>query len=190
MNFKCADLLSSLMTVQHPSPHLPQGFPTSPKIAALVLSGFEGKLHQFCTKYGWEYTFWVDDITFSVKPGGVPIGRFKNFIIKLLHDSGFAVNQKKIERTTNQKRMIVNGVVVNKKPNVPKERIKNTKLYLYQLLKVGPRKFLTSRKIRADDINVERLRNRMAGNVSYIFSINSMLGKKLKSQLVTVDWCS
>src|SRR3989339_217594 len=94
---KPASLLTTLVTVKNPHPHLPQGFCTSPKIASLVLLNLEKRFHNLFKEKKCDYSFWVDDITFS---SDMPIGKFKNLILKILKDEGFSVRQKKRDRKT------------------------------------------------------------------------------------------
>ena len=59
-----AHLLARLVTADE---HLPQGFGTSTKIAALILLNADKRLSIFLKKYGIKHTIWVDDITVSGK---------------------------------------------------------------------------------------------------------------------------
>ena len=65
MSSACSNLLTKLVTVQEPWPQLPQGFPTSPKVTALVLKKLEKRLRVLAEKYKWDITYWYDDISIS-----------------------------------------------------------------------------------------------------------------------------
>ncbi len=187
MTSGCAKLLTDLVTVQKPNPHLPQGFVTSPKIAALVLRGFEHRLHSLAVKFGWSYTFWVDDITIS---GNFPVGKFKNLIIKMLLDEGFVAHPDKIDvlKMDVGDRMIVTGVVVNKFTNIPKEKRGWISKALHFILKFGAKDYLKNKGVEVTESNIDHLKNKLMGNIHYALGINQALGQKYKKQFCMINW--
>lgn len=186
MKSSIARLLSKITTVVVvPKSHLPQGFITSPKIAALTLLKFENRLNKLAIKYGLIYTFWIDDITIS---GNFPVHKFKNTIIQMLEAEGFKVNAKKIVVMTNQDRMEVNGVVINKFPNIPSEKRDYISKMLYSLCKTSPKGYLANNGVKPTDDNVEDLRNKLLGNIHFTLSINKKLGEKYKKIFSQIQW--
>lgn len=186
INQEPAKLLSSLMTVDKPKAHLPQGFSTSPKVAALTLLGFESRLHALAVQYNWNYTFWVDDITIS---GNFPVEKFKGLIIKMLKQEGFEVNPLKVITLKRSDQLIVNSIVINKFPNIPKESRDEIKNILRLIVKYGPINFLSQKKItNPSKKNVLYLKNHLLGNIHHVMSINPVLGKKLKMEFTKIDW--
>jgi len=180
----CSEFLSDITTIKNP-PHLPQGFSTSPKIAALVLKNFDKRLHALAKKYNWKHTFWVDDITIS---SNFPIKKFKNLLIKLLLEEGFEVNPQKIEILTKKERISITGVVINKFPNIPKEKRNEIKSQIYYIKKFGIKNHLTKIKMPITKSNILKLKSKLAGEIRYIRSINKSLGEKFKKQFLLITW--
>ncbi len=185
MSKDCAKLLSHMVTVGEPKPHLPQGFSTSPKVAALVLKNFEHRLHKLAKQYGWNYTFWVDDITIS---GNFPVAKFKNLILKILKEEGFDYNPKKIECLTNDGRLEINGVVVNDFPNISKEKRIAISAELNHILKRGITNYFADKGLSPSDDAVNKLRNSLLGTIHFVFGINPNLGLKYKTEFLKIDW--
>lgn len=182
---KCAQVLTLLVTVQVPTPHLPQGFSTSPKVAALTLSNFERHLHRLSKTYGWRYSFWVDDITISSQK---PLANLKNLLIKILREDGFVINPKKLKLMTRNGRMVINGVVINKFPNVPKHKRNEIKNELFYLKKYGIANHLTKKKVPLTAENIKKLRNTLQGKISYVKAINLALAKKYQKDFDSISW--
>src|SRR3989339_258737 len=174
---KPASLLTTLVTVKNPHPHLPQGFCTSPKIASLVLLNLEKRFHNLFKEKKCDYSFWVDDITFS---SDMPIGKFKNLILKILKDEGFSVNQKKIELLTNKERMVVTGVVVNSFPTLSNDRKKEIEKPLYCLVKFGIVDYFKKNKIEISEASITKIRSSLLGKINFAKSINPELGINYK----------
>ena len=182
---ECAEIISILTTVREPSPHLPQGFSTSPKVAALVLIDFERRLHYLAERYNWKYTFWVDDITIS---GNLPVLKFKNTIVKILKSEGFDVRSNKIDTLTSNMQLIVNSVVVNQFPNIPRKKRNEIKDELYYIQKFGPRNHLSRKGIAATEESIIKLKNHLLGNIHFVMGINKNLGNKYKNDFLSINW--
>lgn len=187
MNTECANLLADLTTVRQPIAHLPQGFNTSPKIAALTLRGFEHRLFRLAQRYDWNYTFWIDDITIS---GHFPVGKFKNLIIKMLNEEGFQVSPHKIILLKEDEPLIVNGVVVNEIPNIEKKKRQWISQSLYFMNKYGVKSHLIKKCFPPNEIDRIRnwYQNRLLGLIHYTLSINRKLGELYKRQFCSINW--
>lgn len=122
-------LLTRLMTADN---HLPQGFGTSTKVAALVLLVADRRLRNFLKMFGIKHTLWVDDLVVS---GSYPIRKLSSGIKRILNQEGFAVHKEEI--TYSNKRQLVTGVVVNTKPSVQRERRKSVEATIYQCERFG-----------------------------------------------------
>lgn len=139
-----ADLLVRLTTYQQ---GLPQGAPTSPRLSNLVNYGLDSRLFALGLTLGAMYTRYADDITFSFTLDGYT-GRVRTqnpktlerlvqavapeneraVIASLIHttkrivkDDGYVLHQdKKLRICRRHERMLVTGLVVNERLNLPR----------------------------------------------------------------------
>lgn len=101
---------------------LPQGAPTSPTLANLLCRRLDGRLTGLAARFGGAYTRYADDLTFSfVQPDSVRIGAFRTTVRKICRSEGFVVNEAKFRVIRAHRCQRVTGVVVNDKPNIPRE---------------------------------------------------------------------
>lgn len=113
-----AKLLTRLTTWEH---QLPQGAPTSTGLANLVLDRLDARFSSLCHEHGFDYTRFVDDITFS---GGYRILKFRKLLIRILEDEGYEVKLCKVETMLRGSRQVVTKLIVNRKLNLPREKRK------------------------------------------------------------------
>ncbi len=182
---ECAALLSTLVTVQKPTPHLPQGFETSPKVSALVLLGFERELHRIASRYNWKYGIWADDLTISSK---TKIRNFKNLLTRLIEKHGFKVNEKKLKILTRNGRLVVNSVLINKFPNVSKVKRNWIKQELYFLNKNGITNHLEKRGLPTSNHSVTKYKNKLLGNINFVKGINPKLANTYLEEFKKLNW--
>jgi len=65
-HFGCPNDLARLLTrLTTYRGHLPQGAPTSTRLAYLFLHSIDGQVRRLCAALGVDYTVWVDDMAFS-----------------------------------------------------------------------------------------------------------------------------
>lgn len=95
---------------------LPQGAPTSPGLSNTICLKLDGRMDGLARKYGWRYTRYADDLTFSLpekhkgKPG---LGALIGLVKKTVADEGFVINPKKTRVIRTGARQKVTGLVVN-----------------------------------------------------------------------------
>lgn len=91
---------------------LPMGAPTSPILANIAFSDTDVSLKAICATYGYTYTRYMDDLTFS---GGHYVPNFQKTITTAVEGSSvYKMNHKKSQiswQGNNQQR--VTGVVIN-----------------------------------------------------------------------------
>jgi RNA-directed DNA polymerase len=110
---------------------LPQGAPTSPALSNLVCLRFDARLEGLARSRGAHYTRYADDITFS----SIKTRDLHNIIPlvkKIAEEEGFAINEKKTRVMRYTGRMVVTGLVVNKKVNLPRERARLIRAMFHQ----------------------------------------------------------
>ena len=118
--------------------HLPQGSPASPAITNLVCRKLDRRLSGLAQKYGFTYTRYADDMTFSAddsQRGQVP--KILANIRRVIKDEGFTLHPDKLRVMKKGARKEVTGIVVNEKANVSGKDLKRFRALLYQIEKDG-----------------------------------------------------
>ena len=131
---------------------LPQGAPSSPIITNLIARILDYRIVKIAKKYRFTYSRYADDMTVSTNRELASnklrttkeLDKFLAELEKVIVASGFKINNKKTRLSNNMQRQEVTGLVVNKKINVKREYIKNTramahKLYLSQRFEIDGR---------------------------------------------------
>ena len=120
---------------------LSQGASTSPMLSNLAALELDTSLTRFSDKYGFVYTRYADDLTFSVSselPAKISIGAIHQAIIKLINQSGFKENSKKTRVSGPGAKKIVLGLLVDGQiPRISKEAFKRIDRNLYAASKYG-----------------------------------------------------
>jgi hypothetical protein len=122
-------------------------------------------------KYGWRYTRYADDLTFSlpkVSKKKPCVGSLKHAVGLIVKDEGFTVHPKKTRVTRDGSRQKVTGLVVNGEgsPRVPKQRIRELRATIHNLKKGQP--------LREGE-NYSQLE----GYAAFIYMTNPELGGKM-----------
>ena len=104
-----ADILSRLCTCGN---ILPQGGVTSPSLSNLVVNRMDRRLSGYCSKKNIIYTRYADDMTFSSNNRNI-LNSAKKFIMKIVEDEGFVINEKKTHFTGPKMNTTITGVVKN-----------------------------------------------------------------------------
>lgn len=119
--------------------HLPQGAPSSPIITNLICQVLDMRLLKIAKKYKLDYTRYADDLTFSTNDRSFLIKQ-EQFIKEIsdeISKSGFSVNEKKTRVQYKDSRQEVTGLIVNKKINVNRAYVRETKAMAHQLYTSG-----------------------------------------------------
>jgi retron-type reverse transcriptase len=102
------------------SRHLVQGAPTSPALANLVAWRLDRRLMGLAAKYGFSYTRYADDLTFSGDDPAV-VGRLITNIRRIVADERFTLNDAKTRVARRARRQVVTGLVVNDLVAAPRQ---------------------------------------------------------------------
>lgn len=124
---------------------LPQGAPSSPIITNLITRILDYRIVKIAKKYRFTYSRYADDMTFSTNRelnsnklrASKELDNFLTELEEVIISSGFEINPKKTRLSNNMQRQEVTGLVVNKKINIKREYIKNTRAMAFQLYKDG-----------------------------------------------------
>lgn len=131
-------LLGENYFAQRGNRFLPQGSPCSPAITNVLCRNMDYRLEGLAKKYGFNYSRYVDDITFS---GGYE--QFSNITAvlkyskKIVESENFVLHAGKLRIMKRHQKQEVTGVIVNEKPNVNKKSLKRFRALLYQIEKDG-----------------------------------------------------
>ncbi|HBB5724729.1 TPA: retron Ec67 family RNA-directed DNA polymerase/endonuclease, partial [Escherichia coli] len=120
---------------------LPQGSPCSPVITNLICRILDFRLSKLAVTYGCSYSRYADDITFSTNKKNIPDALVSNekenepgkILVEEIHRAGFTLNHNKNRVSRCTSRQQVTGLTVNKKINVSREYIKNTRAMAHSL---------------------------------------------------------
>ena len=121
--------LSYLLTYKQ---HLPQGAPTSPALSNIVCYGMDASLSKFAAVRKQQVTRYSDDIVFSDQ-NSIIQKHEKAQVKSVIRRFGFWVNDEKTRIIKRGQRMLVNGIVVNEKLNIPKNKTKILRATLHNL---------------------------------------------------------
>ena len=132
------ELLTRLCTFKG---HLPQGAPTSPIISNMVCRNLDNELEEFTDSVEMRYSRYADDITLSsyqLPPSQVvtferKIPRVGAGLRCIIEENGFRVNDKKVRLQPKYRRQEVTGIIVNTRPNVPREYLNQIRAMLHSL---------------------------------------------------------
>lgn len=149
---------------------LPQGSPASPAISNLVMKPFDDYMLEWCRERHIMYSRYSDDMTFSgdFEPGEV-IRKAEGF----LRIMGMELNHRKTKLCSKGSRQTVTGIVVNEKPQLPRDYRRRLRQELYYCRKFGVRSHLEHCGI--SEVSLEMAENYLQsqlGKVRYLLSVH------------------
>ncbi|MEM7104773.1 MAG: reverse transcriptase family protein [Bacteroidota bacterium] len=117
---------------------LPQGSPCSPAIANIITRKMDKRLDGLARKYGFDYTRYVDDLTFSGGPDQLTdITSVLKFSRRIVRDENFELHPEKLKVMKKGGQQSVTGIVVNEKLNVNSKTWRRFKALIYHIEKDG-----------------------------------------------------
>jgi len=120
--------------VQKGERFLPQGSPASPAISNLVAYRLDKKVQGLANKYGFTYTRYADDLTFSSsKENEKNIAALLYFLKEIIKSEGLTVHPDKTHIMRNSGQKKVTGIVVNEKLNVERAMLRRFRALLHNL---------------------------------------------------------
>lgn len=119
-NRRAAKLLCRLVT--HES-CLPQGAPTSPRLSNLINYLMDHCIEEFVGQFDGTYTRYADDITVSFPDPDCDLEEIIDGVFRYIRWNGYRPHLgKKLKVSRRSQRQSVNGLVVNERVNLPRER--------------------------------------------------------------------
>lgn len=163
------------------TPHLPQGAPTSPAFANLASYRLDCRLAGLAVKCGLNYTRYADDMVFSgERRSAVGRSRFRILATAIVMDEGFQVRHQKTRTMHRDDRQSVGGLVVNERPNVPRETYERLRAILFNCVRFGPE---SQNREKAPDFRAHLL-----GQIAYVKMVHPAKGERLRGLFDHIDW--
>lgn len=153
---------------------LPQGAPTSPTLSNLICKTMDKRYGQLSEKLDFTYSRYADDLVFSSNDRN--FARLIPLFREIVRSEGFVVNEKKLSIMKKGNRQMVTGMVVNEKPNVPKEHLRLLRAAAHRYKPEGGKPVeLPSRKKGADSVNV------LQGRISFVHMVCPARARQLRN---------
>ncbi len=161
--------------------HLPQGAPTSAALANLCAFRLDTRIAGLARSLGAQYTRYADDIVLS---GDATLRRRADRIEARIGgfalDEGFALNHRKTRCVSAGRRQQVANIVVNERPNLPREAFDRLKAVLHRCAVDGP-----STQNRD---GVPHWEQHLRGRVAWAAQVNPEKAQRLQRVLTQIDW--
>lgn len=156
------------------TPHLPQGAPTSPALAALAAFNLDRRLHALANAYDATYTRYADDLALSGGRGliGAAPG-LRDAVREIARDEGFHLNERKSQLMTRAGRQVLCSVIVNAHPNVTRRDYDRLKATLHRAATTG-----------AGGLD----RAQLLGKIAWVESVNAHRGARLRRTFDAIEW--
>ena len=158
---------------------LPQGAPTSPGLTNTLCLRLDRRLDGLARKYGWRYSRYADDLTFSLPTSHKDppkLGSLIGLISRIVTEEGFQVHPDKtrVSRTGGSQR--VTGLQVNGKapPRIPRQLKREMRAALHNL---------KSGKPLAEGESLESIQ----GYLAYITMVEPDLGRKMLEEFNAIS---
>ena len=154
---------------------LPQGAPTSPLLTNAVCQRLDRRLQQLAARHRCTYTRYADDLTFSCNR---PVFRdqFHLELNTIITTEGYQQNEQKQRLQTPESRQEVTGIIVNERPNVPREYVRQIRAMLhnwetrgYEAATTTLRQYYPTSKAHArHQGNVPKLERVLSGKIAFL----------------------
>ena len=155
--------------------HLPQGAPTSPALANLCCFRLDLRLAGLARRFDAHYTRYADDLVFSgpaaLRGDARALGAWVGAIAE---GEGFRLQPHKTACVPSHRRQQVTGIVVNARPNLPRDAFDRLKAHLHRC---------ATRGVRPDD-DAAALR----GQIGWVAQLNPARAAKLQAWYDRIDW--
>jgi retron-type reverse transcriptase len=174
-----ADLDGETWYIADGERHLPQGSPASPAITNVLCATLDRRLHGLADKLGFIYTRYADDLSFSAAGEGTKnINLLKNAVKAIIESEDLTLHPDKTRIMRKGSRKEVTGIVVNEKPGVNRNTLRNFRALLYQIEQDG----LQGKRWG----NSPDLMAAIEGYANFVLMVDSGKGHKLKEQIKAI----
>ena len=130
---------------------------------------------------GAQYTRYADDLGFSGGPEfDRGVGRFSSHVAAILIEHGLQVHHHKTHVMRQGVRQHLAGLVTNHRANVRRDEFDRLKAILTNCARLGPES--------QNRMGHPRFRAYLEGKVSFVESVNSKKGQRLRAILDRIEW--
>jgi RNA-directed DNA polymerase len=174
---------------RRPPGYLPQGAPTSPMLANLVVRDLDIRLNAIAQRYGWIYTRYADDLAFSTteRSSRGQAMHVASLAEREMSAFGLSSNRQKTTVIPAGSRKILLGVLVDgSAPNLTRAFRNNLETHLYALThaKIGPAAHRSARGFAS----IIGMRRHIECLLAFAHQVNSDYARRLYEQFNRVDW--
>ncbi len=161
--------------------HLPQGAPTSPRLANLVAHQLDARLHGLATSVQCSYTRYADDLLFSGdKVFDKSSKRFATTVGAIVIEEGFRVRFRKTRLMRASQRQHAAGVVINESTNLRRSKYDELKAILFNCIRFGPES--------QNRLGHDSFRKHLEGRIQWVKQLNGARSQKLQALFERIDW--
>lgn len=160
---------------------LPQGAPTSPRLANIYCKKLDCRMNGLCKKYNARYSRYADDITIS---GNKNIKNCLKIVNNIIQEEGFTLNDRKTRIQKKGQRQEVTGLNLNSgKVTIPKKYKRELEQEIYYCKKFGVSSHL-------EHIQVKKAfyKEHLYGKAYFINMIEPEVAKKILEELDSIEW--
>ncbi|NLR77797.1 reverse transcriptase family protein [Chitinophaga eiseniae] len=159
--------------------HLPQGAPTSPAITNLICFKLDRRFAGLAEKYGYAYTRYADDMTFSAKGAAADkAGQLLRAVKMFVKEEGFTIHPDKLHVMRKGDRHAVTGIVVNEKLSIDRTTLRKFRALLHNIEKTG-----LSGKRWGKGKNII---SSIEGYANFVYMVKPEWGARLKEKLAAL----
>lgn len=168
--------------------YLPQGAPTSPLLANLVMRQCDKELSEIAAKFGMKYTRYSDDLTFSSHDPAFGRDGCRKLIFEaysVLSRAGYRPNARKSTIVPPSARKLVLGLTIDGvEPRLTKEFKDRIRQHLYFLEKLGPVDHAFNRKFDS----IWGMKAHIKGLIDFAKMIEPKYAALCRERFEKIDW--
>lgn len=160
--------------------HLPQGAPTSPQLANLVMRSLDRRLAGYSRKHGLRYTRYGDDLALS----GDSMDPYAALwmVSQVVRAEGFTIHPDKVRIMYTHQQQRLAGLVVNDRPQVARAEYDNLRALLHNAARDGAAS--QNRDGHPD------FRAHVYGRIAWVGATGVQRRRRLVELAEAVDWTS
>jgi RNA-directed DNA polymerase len=174
---------------QHPQGYLPQGAPTSPMLANLVMRPFDRRVETLARTMGWTYTRYADDLAFSRRDAssrGAAMHLAKVVEYELAQ-FGLVNHRGKTSVIPPGARKVLLGVLIDSdRPTLTRAFRNNIETHLYAL--TSPKLGAATHRAKRGFASSIGMRRHIEGLIAFAHQVDRSYGAKLYAQFNEIDW--